>query len=554
MTVPEIRYLFRYRNLLTDDTLGEHRKIITEHHMCWWGWWQRPAEDARIELWNALAKELEGGPIQIGLFNSAPEGAGAGSVHVATLDQVLPPSSEDGPVQRPPKYSQLVPDYYRQTPFSSAWMRLIHIAEDALDDREFYGNHSFRSPPVLRGMIERDTRRYTGKVILDADELRSMDTTLWEVRSATTGDPSDRILATSSRVTAAVSSDPIPLRHNRVLHLSDLHFGVHHRWDLIGQGQAELHSRIVTSLGSDPKVGLVVISGDLTHRAERSEFYEAFRFIHALLGGLRLGPEHLVVIPGNHDIAWTQQEAVWDPSKEVSQASEEAMYAYREAFYRRVFRHPPSPDLSMARRFVAPCGLVLDVCALNTSALEQGRRWLAGMGRVGDGAFQRTASKLGWVENDSTASLRMLVLHHHLTPTEDVMPTDQFGRGFGMASDARRTLRDAARYGVQLVLHGHRHLPFLSSESVYESVAKGGDVWNLGRVGIVGGGSAGSTETQGDENHFNILDLTSTSVSLQMYTARSPEDSRGPFTMPISWSSDLRLENGRLKLDDWKRK
>jgi len=49
--------VFRYRDLLTDDTLGKHRELITAKGSCWWGWWQRPNEDRRDHLWEELEQE-----------------------------------------------------------------------------------------------------------------------------------------------------------------------------------------------------------------------------------------------------------------------------------------------------------------------------------------------------------------------------------------------------------------------------------------------------------------------------------------------------------------
>ncbi|WP_146158561.1 hypothetical protein [Enhygromyxa salina] len=72
--------MFRYRNLLTTDTLGEHRKLIDAHGSCWWGWWQRPAEDERRELWATLESEVAKGPVPIGLFDSEPKQGG--TVHL----------------------------------------------------------------------------------------------------------------------------------------------------------------------------------------------------------------------------------------------------------------------------------------------------------------------------------------------------------------------------------------------------------------------------------------------------------------------------------------
>jgi len=69
-TTPEIRVLFRYRNM-NADTLEEHKKIIKGKKACWWGWWKRPREPRRFEVWNYLEEQLnKHGELMVGLFEA----------------------------------------------------------------------------------------------------------------------------------------------------------------------------------------------------------------------------------------------------------------------------------------------------------------------------------------------------------------------------------------------------------------------------------------------------------------------------------------------------
>jgi 3',5'-cyclic AMP phosphodiesterase CpdA len=552
-----IQYLFRYRDLIDKDTLARHRELIDEFGACWWGWWQRPGEDQRTDRWLALGK-LAAATTRIGLFDSDPDKPN-GQIHLATLSAVIMPTSLGAAPSVPEGESRLIPAYYRSTAFSSAWLKLTCIDKEPLVPSEFFQQYSYAKAPALKGISDVDREKYANKQIVDAAELRSMDATIWEVRPRQEGDGTERILSASARVNDPLSSEPIALKSGLILHLSDLHFATEkfrsqHRWKLIGEDSATLHSRVVQALKKNDaheKIGLVVISGDLTYVASDTEFYEAFRFIHALLGALRLGPEHLVIVPGNHDIAWTKKhDEVWDATLPVDEAHGEATRAFRK-FYERVFRHRPSDKLSMARRFILPSGLVLEVGALNTSALESGKNWLAGMGRIADGAFDEIQSSLSW--QGRGPSLRLLVLHHHLNAVEDVLPTGEYRTGFGMASDARQTIRKAAEAGVQLALHGHRHLPFVSIEQVYAALDAEQADWKLGRVAVIGSGSAGSTEVNADKNYFNLLEVAPEAVRLTMFRARSPEHTRGDFTPLKGWTSKLSWECGQLHLSDWER-
>src|SRR6266545_2826564 len=86
----EIRFLFRFRDLIR-DTLEEHRKLLIQHHSVWWGWWKRPTEDARMDVWGKLQGEATNAkPVRVGLFHS-----GTGEVFSARVSQVIPPEDKN---------------------------------------------------------------------------------------------------------------------------------------------------------------------------------------------------------------------------------------------------------------------------------------------------------------------------------------------------------------------------------------------------------------------------------------------------------------------------
>lgn len=71
----------------------------------------------------------------------------------------------------------------------------------------------------------------------------------------------------------------------RILHLTDLHFGLH-RVALVGPLLG-----LVNGCGAD----LVVVTGDLTHRGRAAQFRQAAGFLAAIA-------VPLLVVPGNHDV------------------------------------------------------------------------------------------------------------------------------------------------------------------------------------------------------------------------------------------------------------
>ncbi len=552
-----VRYLFRYRDLV-QRTIVEHQKVIGKRGECWWGWWRRPSEGSRPDVWPDLAEEVTSNPggVWVGLFDSGwdPDGECADEtpVRLALVVGVLQPSSRGKRPMVAQDEKKLIPPYYRSSPFSYAWLRIKTFG----DPVKFFGVYSYSTPPPLRGIPVAQLARLKGKVIPDSDELRAMDSTIWVVRPSKDEDSTERFIAPSLRVGKPVSSDPIKAPGNHILHISDLHYSLgtnrdKHAWKLLSDDQQPtLHAAIESTLSSDIRgdIGLIVVTGDLTWMADPKEFAEARRSLTALMGMLDIDRDHVVVVPGNHDIKWTKKKgATYSRGGSVDEAPDDAKAAYRK-FYRGLLGHEPNEALSMGRRYITPAGLVVDVCALNSSSLETGKNFLAGMGRVTPLQLANVTRVLGWDDTLSLA-LRIIALHHHVTLTEDVEQPDEYYTGFGMALDSKEILRKAATRGVDLILHGHRHRPFLWREDVYELPESPVSKWSLGPVSILGGGSAGCSEVENGCNSFNLIHLLSDAVEVSLY--RTPAKGGEFGSNPRTWRAPITVENGGLQMGPW---
>ncbi len=549
MPAPSPTLVFRYRDLVA-PTLEAHRRVLAQHGRCWWGWWKRPLEPDRADVWSELGAEVATGRVRVALFD-----AGTHRVHAAWIDQVIPPERGNADALRPLPVPdpELVPDYYRNSPFSRAWMRLVEIEPEPLD---FFGRFAFGELPPLANYAQVVLDQLRGKPILTGVELSLMDTTIWRVTPYRGAERHDTVLAPPSTVAEPVSVQPVRARGDAILHLSDPHwatgrFRAQHVWRLESEpndGRDTLSDAVFKAVQrAGRRVGMVLVTGDLTYTGAREEFDEAFLGLSRLLGNLELARDWLVVVPGNHDIRWSTDEKYADGAPvAVAPAAATAGYA---AFYRRLFEHEPNVHLSMGRRYVFPHGGLVEVAGVNSSSLEQGRDFLAGMGRVQEPAFAQLANALGWGDG-ATLALRVLALHHHLTPTENLERAEEFARGFGMAIDAPRIQRMAARVGVQLAVHGHKHRVFVWRSGVCELPEETQDRWDLGELAIVGGGSAGSADTDGGRNYFNLIRVASEGVRLDMFRARS-----GSFDPMAAWSADFAIAQSpsRLVLGPWRK-
>ena len=548
----DIHFLFRFRDLVA-PTILEHQRIINERGWCWWGWWKRPSEDSRSDIWNDLAAQTGGGKtVEVGLFDS-----GSNQVHLATVAGVIKPSQSGGgraenTIQVPDQEAEHVPPYYRESPFSRAWIKITRLDTRPID---FFGNFSFAEAPKLPNYAKSTLQRFANKVIANAEELRAMDTTIWRVRRSLPDDPSEQILLGVQALSEPVSAEVVRCKTDEILHLTDLHFALNgnrsqHGWRYDSEASETRHTMVeaITSAlkAANRKIGLVVISGDFTFIGSTAEFDTARAAIFHMLGILDLSTDHLVIVPGNHDIQWTT-DAVYDHNATVVQAPPAAKRNYEE-FYRKLFRHTPNRHLSMGRRFAMPSGLTIEICGVNSSSLQTGRSFLAGMGRVDEAAFIEIAHQLGWAA-PNTFALRLLLIHHHLALTENLEPEEGYGKGYGLAVDAVRVQRLAARHGVHLALHGHKHRSFIWRSTVYELPEHAQTEYRLGELSIIGGGSAGSTETDASSNYFNVLKVEPSKLLLDMFRSQN----LGAFSIMQRWEAQLILskEAGGLKMSDW---
>ena len=191
-----------------------------------------------------------------------------------------------------------------------------------------------------------------------------------------------------------------------LLHVSDPHFGAE-RVPVVAALEA---------LVREQRPDVMLLSGDITQRATRAQFAAARRFVD------RLALPALVAIPGNHDIPLFNLAArlLWPYAR------------YAQAF---------GPDLEP--QFENPQVLVL---ALNTT-----RRWRHVDGELSAAQIERVARRC---EQAPAAQWRIVVVHQ---PVAVPRPQEVHNLLHGREAAVRRW----SAAGVDLVLGGHIHLPFV---------------------------------------------------------------------------------------------
>ncbi|HET6497571.1 MAG TPA: metallophosphoesterase [Coriobacteriia bacterium] len=232
-----------------------------------------------------------------------------------------------------------------------------------------------------------------------------------------------------------------------IAQFSDLHCG-DARYD------SEMLDRVIDEINAlDPD--LVVVPGDLTVAGYRDEYVVAAEKL------ARLTCPEVAVVPGNHD------------SRNVGYLHFIDLFGAR--WDRRELRFP-GHDSGVGRELVRVVLLDSSKPDLNDGELGRHRyEWMAGQ-LAGEPAFT------------------IVALHHHLVGIPET------GRERNVVLDAGDVLALLDRHKVDLVLAGHKHVPY---------------VWRVNETLIVTSGTACTWRTRGETPpSYNIVTVTADAIEV----------------------------------------
>jgi 3',5'-cyclic AMP phosphodiesterase CpdA len=223
----------------------------------------------------------------------------------------------------------------------------------------------------------------------------------------------------------------------KIAHISDIHCGGPYF-------VANLMERAIAEVNDlDPDI--VICSGDLTTFGFKHEFAQAKEYLD------QIECDAFVVIPGNHD------------SRNVGYVHFEEMFGKRNS--------------------------VLRVGGVTVVAVDSTEPDLD-HGQIGRGRY-------GWIEEEFAAEesdFNVFVLHHHLLPIPGT------GRERNIVHDAGDALECLQRAKVNLVLSGHKHVPY---------------AWKLENLFIVNAGTVSSLRLRGNTRPcYNVIEVTDAHVDV----------------------------------------
>jgi 3',5'-cyclic AMP phosphodiesterase CpdA len=238
----------------------------------------------------------------------------------------------------------------------------------------------------------------------------------------------------------------------RIAHLSDLHFG---------REDSAIAAGLLAAL-QETAPDAIVVSGDFTQRAKKSQFRHARAFLDAM------PPVPRLVVPGNHDLSTTNLfERIAHPLRR----------------YQRFITEDMEPFLHIGHAAIAG---IDSVRVLNPKD-----------GRINRQQVARACERLTAA---GPACLRIVVTHHPIDLPLDDTENDRVSR-------ATKAMAEFAACGVDLFLSGHLHTGQTIQTAARYPIAGHSAL-------VVHAGTAISTRTRNEPNSWNLLEATPTEVAI----------------------------------------
>ena len=309
----------------------------------------------------------------------------------------------------------------------------------------------------------------------------------------------------------------------RILHLSDLHYGVstaqpkgetvqksrsmHYFTDAHGRPDPDALAGILSRDVDARKSDVVIVSGDIGWSGTDDDYRYSLRFFQRL--GEIYSTDRLLIIPGNHDV--DRAVSVEDDRRQDG-FIRLMRDIYGESFAIRFPFLEGSPGDSTRSDVVTFYHQDPDLLVVGVNSAA----WLSQVGTpvyVGPDSLQKIEGHIASLDVDMRA-LRVFVIHHHLLPFAE--PSWEDSRDIGQIPDGPDPTIVANSAKLQgwlshnsfhIVLHGHKHILHGREDTLWRT----NDPGRGSRLLIVGAGSAGVAQSQRAHEEpivFNIIDMS----------------------------------------------
>jgi 3',5'-cyclic AMP phosphodiesterase CpdA len=260
----------------------------------------------------------------------------------------------------------------------------------------------------------------------------------------------------------AIESLPFVGRFS-ILHISDLHLGYERERVVYDQARSQRALRrdldVLRSRREIGPIKAVVVSGDIAYRGQPESYERAFLFLKGLCTELKIGLDHVVLVPGNHDVNRQNAYSEWErlPTGEREANGLYSKYEQFLAFTSRFYGEPLFTEDRAYRvfEFGSVMMVALDSCHREGNPFYRCRVCPKEhyYGWIDEQQLFRAMSELE-KRRTGPATACIAVCHHHALPRNGGPP--------GCNGDHLVNYHDPVKYalaeaGISVLLHGHSH-------------------------------------------------------------------------------------------------
>jgi predicted MPP superfamily phosphohydrolase len=449
----------RFRNKGCKATIENHKDILnkTQDHV-WWGWWAKDYEKLDSQLIEYIRLGIRNNKIRVYLVN-----VNESRIYSTECTDISNQVNGD-PIDSPEKNH--TPDYYSNYKIK-VWFKFKKIDELNNEEiEEFYKSYSFcDSIGYLSEHVSRDCFLQNGKRADCIEAFSMQKVSIWFLRIQYDSDEliSDEVKKMWNVVKARKTNFPKSYyrsKSNKILILSDLHFGDKHKFNEVNCGEFQSLSVAIENVYENEKYGFcgIIVAGDFTWSAKKEEFDQALCCLKELMEYFNLTYEQVAVVPGNHDIKyWTGNYEEDERYKKVTVASMQSKEEYRQ-FYKSLYNgiNPEDEANCLLRRIRLGSELPIEIICLDSIVLQQDGENFVGQGYVGEEQLDKIRREMELIPNIANYSYRILVIHHHILSSgfQDVIDTK---KPYSELIDNGRVRNFIKDYKIDLVIHGHNH-------------------------------------------------------------------------------------------------
>ena len=259
--------------------------------------------------------------------------------------------------------------------------------------------------------------------------------------------------------------------------ISDIHFGEYARTEELAvpgfsiqddnSGAEPLLDGLI-SIINEEAVKYIFVAGDLTSIASPLEFYFFGKMIETVSEKTSIPIDRIICITGNHDNDWNIHNISNSIITERGESLDPKLKSLLIDKYHNLSANSAVinlPSLAKDLKGVAPFSGIIDNEDFLLFALNSGWHCMPDQeyshGRLSQEQLSWFEARLKEYETDTRT--KIVMLHHHPKKYSYPVPSEDVS----LLEESSELLDLAGRYGVNLILHGHRHHP--RAETIHES-------------------------------------------------------------------------------------